>query len=56
MNFLGIALSNIAKYSEAILMFDLAIEINTNDESAYINKGNKFRFFRSCLKTVRKKF
>ena len=56
LDFLGVALRRLGKNSEAILMFDRAIEINPNNESTYINKGKKFRFFRSCSKMVRKIF
>ena len=40
--FLGIALVKLAKYNEAIKMYDQALNINPNDENAYVNKGIRF--------------
>ena len=37
----GVALRNLRKYEEAIIMFDQGLKINPNDAKTYFNKGNK---------------
>ena len=42
---LGVALENLGKFDEAIIMFDNALKINSNEIYAYINKGKRYLLF-----------
>ena len=48
--FLGVALNNLGKFDEAIVMYDRALKINPNESKIYFNKG--IRYFlckRKCI-------
>ena len=38
-SYLGIALQNLGKCNEAIIMYDRSLELNPNDLNSYLNKG-----------------
>ena len=40
----GVALENLGKYDEAIIMYDHALKLNPNDAGTYCNKGKNIRF------------
>ena len=52
--FSGVALMNLGKFEEAIIMYDRALKINPNDAETYTDKGKSYRFiFRSCTNEFR---
>ena len=42
---LGIALANLGKFHEAIIMYHHALKINPNDFKTYFNEGRDFILF-----------
>ena len=43
--FSGVALRNLEKFDEAIIMYDRALKINPYDCTAYVNKGRRIDLF-----------
>ena len=53
--FLGIALSRLRKFVEAIKMLDYSLYINPNHANAYIIKGRDLDLYiRTCTNVIRK--
>ena len=53
--FSGVALMNLGKFEEAIIMYDRALKINPNDAKTYLNKGHRyFLFIRKYIDQIEK--
>ena len=51
--FSGMALKELQKFNDAIMMYEMAIKINPNYANAYVNKGESFQHIcRSCTETI----
>lgn len=50
---LGLVLLELGEYNDAIMMFNLALEIDPNKAEVYKNKGEKYKLiFRKCTQVL----